>query len=161
MGWNFTFYLKKWQKKDKMDILKCLKISIRNLKHLCLWSFVLFGFFYPTWEISLIWRCHHCQWRAANFDLCSALMAIEQWGFFNMPNILWHKAFVYNSHLRDPVTLTPIADRLAVELSLPVFTTKICCSWDLNTQPSACCSCVHLWITHVHHLHVLLEVCHT
>ena len=30
----------------------------------------------------LIWRRHHCRWRAANFDLCSPLMVIEQWGFF-------------------------------------------------------------------------------
>ena len=30
---------------------------------------------------------------------------------------------VYNGHLRGPVTLTPIAQRYAVELSLPVFTT--------------------------------------
>ena len=27
---------------------------------------------------SLIWRHHHCQRRAANIDLCWALMAIEQ-----------------------------------------------------------------------------------
>ena len=29
----------------------------------------------------------------------------------------------FTGHLRGPVTLTPIAERLAVELSLPVFTT--------------------------------------
>ena len=34
------------------------------------------------------------------------------------------------------VTLTPIAERLAVELSLTVFTTKVCRGWDSNTQPS-------------------------
>ena len=60
-----------------------------------------------------------------NFDLCSALMhmAIEQWGFISVPHLLWHGASVYNGHLRGPMTLTPIAERLAVELSLPVFTT--------------------------------------
>ena len=26
-----------------------------------------------------------CRWRASNFGLYSALMAIEQWGFFNVP----------------------------------------------------------------------------
>ena len=36
------------------------------------------------------------------------------------------------------MTLTPIAERLAVELSLPVFTTKFCRGWDSNTQPFAC-----------------------
>ena len=40
---------------------------------------------------------------------------------------------VYNSHLREPLVLTPVAERLAVELSLPVLTTE-----DSNTQPSAC-----------------------
>ena len=29
---------------------------------------------------SLIWRRHQYRWRATNFDLYSALMAIEQWG---------------------------------------------------------------------------------
>ena len=28
---------------------------------------------------------------------------------------------VYNGHLRGPVTLTPIAERFAMELSLPVL----------------------------------------
>ena len=42
-------------------------------------------------------------------------------------------ASVYNGHLRGPVTLTLIAERLAVELSLPVFTTKVCPDWDSNT----------------------------
>ena len=36
------------------------------------------------------------------------------------------------------MTLTPIAERFAVDLSLPVFTTKVCRSWDSNTQPSSC-----------------------
>ena len=32
---------------------------------------------------------------------------------------------VYNGHLRRPVTITPNAERLAVELTLPVLTTRI------------------------------------
>ena len=44
------------------------------------------------------------RWRAANFDLCSALMAIEQWGFFSVPHLLWHGASVYNGHLRGTIT---------------------------------------------------------
>ena len=69
---------------------------------------------------SLIWRRHHCRWRAANFDLCSALMAIEQWGFFSVPHLLWQGVSVYNG---GPVTLAPIAERLAVEHPLPVLKT--------------------------------------
>ena len=50
-------------------------------------------------------------------------MAIEQWGFFCVSHLLSHGASIYNGHLRGPGTLTPIVERLAVELSLPVFAT--------------------------------------
>ena len=95
--------------------------------------------FVPVENFSLlIWRCHHCRWRGANFDLCSALMPIEQRGFFSVLHQLWHWASVYNGHLQWPVTPTPKAKRLTADLSLPVLTTKVCRGWDLNTQPSAC-----------------------
>ena len=64
--------------------------------------------------------------KSYTFGLFSALMAIEQWGFFSVPHLLWHKTSVYNGHLRGPVTLTPVAERLAVESSLPVLTTEVC-----------------------------------
>ena len=54
-----------------------------------------------------------------------------------MPHLTRHGTSAHKSHLRGPVTLAPIAERLAVELSLPVFTTKVCGGWDSNTQPSA------------------------
>ena len=38
-----------------------------------------------------------------------------------MPHILQHGPTVYNGHLREPVTLTPVAEHFAVELSLPVL----------------------------------------
>ena len=53
-------------------------------------------------------------------------MAIEQWGFFNVPHQLRHGPTLYDGHLRGPVTLTPVAEGLVVELSLPVFTTQVC-----------------------------------
>ena len=65
-------------------------------------------------------------------------MAIEQWGFISVLHLLLHVASVYNGHLRGPVTLTPIPERLAVELSVPIFTTWVWRGWDSNTQPSAC-----------------------
>ena len=81
---------------------------------LCVFFFVCLEFIVPFETFSLIWRRHHCRWRAANFDLlCSALMAIEQWGFFSVPHLLWHGASVYNCHLRGSVTHTPITERLA------------------------------------------------
>ena len=99
--------------------------------------FILFSFVWfvvPLENFSLIWRHHHCHRRAANFDLCSTLMANEQWWFFSVPHRLWRGASVYNGHLLGPVTLTPFA----VELLLPLFSTKVCRGWDSNTQPSAC-----------------------
>ena len=47
------------------------------------------------------------------FDLNSALMTIEQLGFFNVPHLLRHGSTVYSGHLRGPVT-----ESMAVELSL-------------------------------------------
>ena len=82
--------------------------------------FCLFVCFVPLENFSLIWRRHHGRWRAANFDLCSALMAIEQRVFFSVPpHLLWHEASVYNGQLRRPATPTPIAERLAAEVPLP------------------------------------------
>ena len=88
--------------------------------------FVCLDFIVPLEIISLILRLQYCRWWTANFDYCSALMIIKQWGFFNVPHPLRHGPTVFNNHLRGPVTLTPFAKRLAVELSLPVFTNKVC-----------------------------------
>ena len=65
-------------------------------------------------------------------------MAIEQLGFFSVPYLLSHGASVYNGHLQGPVALTPIAERLAVEMSQPVFMTKVFRGLDSKTQPSTC-----------------------
>ena len=45
---------------------------------------------------------HHYRWRAANSDICLALMAIEQWGFFSVSRLLWHGAFVTMVISEDP-----------------------------------------------------------
>ena len=60
-------------------------------------------------DVSLMWRSHHCLWSTVNFDLCSAFMAIEQWGFLYATHLLWHGSTLYNCHLRGPVTHTPVA----------------------------------------------------
>ena len=85
------------------------------------YRFFLLKFIVPLEKFSLIWRHHHCRWRAAYFDLCSALMVIEHWGFFNVPHPLRHGPTAYYGHLRGPVTRTHVAERLAVELSVPVL----------------------------------------
>ena len=59
--------------------------------------------------------------------------------FFSMPHLLWHRTSVYNDHIRGPVIVAHIAERLAVELSLTVLTTRACLSFrDSSTQLSAC-----------------------
>ena len=87
--------------------------GIKNLEHFVL--FVCSGIVGSLDNFSLMWRRHHYRQRAVNFDLCSALMAIEQWGFFSVPHLLWHRTSLYNGHLRGPVKLTSVAERLAVD----------------------------------------------
>ena len=53
-------------------------------------------------------------------------------------HLLWQGTSVYNGHLREPVTLTIVAGRLSVKLSLPVLTTWACRGRDSNTKPAAC-----------------------
>ena len=47
--------------------------------------------------------------------------------FNNSPSVT-----VYNFLLQGPVTLTPVTERLAVELLLPIFTIYVCRCWDSN-----------------------------
>ena len=72
------------------------------------------------WGISSYSRIFHSlplPVKGCKIDLCSALhWALEQWGFFSMPNLLLQGASVYNGHVRGPMTFTHIAERLAVEL---------------------------------------------
>ena len=55
-----------------------------NAKALCnsVCLFVCLGVYRPTREFFIIWRRHHYRWRIAHFDVYSALMAMEHWGFF-------------------------------------------------------------------------------
>ena len=49
-------------------------------------------------------------------------MAIDKWGFFSVPNVVWYRASVYNGHIGGSATITTIAERFEVELPLPVLT---------------------------------------
>ena len=63
--------------------------------------FCLFKLYLPTRELLLLRRRrHHYRWRAANFDIYSAQMVIEQWRFFSVPHLLRHGTSVYNGHLQ-------------------------------------------------------------
>ena len=105
-----------------------------TVSHTIIQKFVCLKFIFPIENVSLVWRRHYYRSRAANSDLCSALMVIAQWGFFSVPHLRWHVASVYYGHLRGPVTLAPKTERLAVELTISVFTTDVCSHWDSNTR---------------------------
>ena len=47
-------------------------------------GYVCLVFFHPTRELHPL-RRHHYRWMAANLDACSVLMAMKQWGVFNVP----------------------------------------------------------------------------
>ena len=82
-------------------------------------------FFVPLEKFPLIWKRHHYRWRTSKFDLCSALMVIEQWELLRVPHQLWYGASICNGHIGGTVrvTRTPVAERLTVELSLSDYTT--------------------------------------
>ena len=70
---------------------------------------------------------------------------------------MWHKASVYNGHFRGPVTLIPIAEHLAVELSLPVLRLRSVAA-RTHTQSSACKANAH---NHCRLLKHCMNVCDT
>ena len=56
----------------------------------------------------------------------------------------------FHGHLREPVIITPNAEPLVLELSLPVFNNYVCRSWDSNTQSYACgANCLAHFVTAV------------
>ena len=65
-----------------LEISLFVRSFVRLFVCVCLfvWLFVCLGFFVPLENFSLIWRHQHCRWSAANFDLGTALIAIEKWG---------------------------------------------------------------------------------
>ena len=80
--------------------------------------------------ISLRWRRHNYNEGLHILPYACELMAIEKRGFFKVftPTVL--RGIRFNGHIRGSVTITPDAERFAVELSLPVFTTKVYRGWD-------------------------------
>ena len=56
----------------------------------------------PLENFSLIQIRHHYRWMAAKIDLYSAHTAIEQWGFFSVPHLLWHGTSNFMVISKDP-----------------------------------------------------------
>ena len=79
---------------------------------------------------------------SCNFPiLCAHFLltcAWHSWSLNSEGSIACHTYCETGRRLRGPVTFTTIAERLAVELSLSVFTTLLWRGWESNTQPSAC-----------------------
>ena len=84
----------------------------------------LFGGFDLTWECFTHMDTSPYPLKGCKFWPI-AFIDIEQWRFFSVPHLLWQGPTVYNGHLRWPVTLTLVAERLAVQLLLTVLTTML------------------------------------
>ena len=89
--------------------------------------FVCLGFLRPIREFFTHMEAPPFPVKDFKFWPISAHMAIEQWGFFSVPQLLWHGASVYNDHLRGLHHLRELVtpEVLAVELSLPVLMTGL------------------------------------
>ena len=74
--------------------------------------------FVPLENFSLIWRHHYSLWKGCKFWPKLGIHGHWVVRDFNVPNLQWHGASVYDGHLWGPVTLTAVAERLAVRLSL-------------------------------------------
>lgn len=84
-------------------ILKCL--FVRSFVYLFVVCF-LFVFSSQLIIFLPIWRRHQYRLRTyvkANFNLCSALMYIEQWRFFIVPCLLWHWPILYINQIPSPL----------------------------------------------------------
>ena len=84
-----------------IDLVEVTSILFKKECRKCSFIFYLFislGVFLENFLF--IWKRHHDRWMAANFDLCSALMVIERWGFLSVPHLLWYGTYVYNGHLQ-------------------------------------------------------------
>ena len=67
-----------------MHMFYAVALLIWSIKHV----FCLFGVFRPIPEFLTFMETSHCWWRAANVDLRSARMSIEQLRFFSVPQLL-------------------------------------------------------------------------
>ena len=76
----------------------------RRAIDLILYVWFFWGIILPIREFSTHMESHHYRWKAINLDICSVILAIEQWGFFSVPNLLWHggiRLYIFNGHLRE------------------------------------------------------------
>ena len=89
--------------------------------------FDCFGFFHSNGDFTVTGKGLEIVY------LCSALMPIEGKGFFRVLHLLWHGSSVCMV-IHKSLTLTPVAEGLSVELSLPVLKTSVCRNWRVETS---------------------------
>ena len=104
---------------------------------LFVYLFVL-GFYRVTQEFFTHIETSPLPLKGSKFGICSASMAIEVWGFFNVPNLLWQRVSVNNGHLLGPVTLTPVEERLALYGGVTTCVYSVHLSWLGFEQPTVC-----------------------
>ena len=79
-----------------------------------------------VWSLSSHSKCFtHMEKPVKGCKFASMLGTHGHWAL-NVPYLLWHWPTLYNCHLWGPVTLTPVAERLEIELSKPIYTTRVC-----------------------------------
>ena len=72
-----------------------------------------------------------------HFDLYPAHIAIEQWGFFSVPHLLWHGTSIIMVIFEDPWH-SHLLPSILQWLSQPILPTSVCRGWVSNNHPSAC-----------------------
>ena len=107
-------------------------------------SIVCFVCLIFAWGFSSYLRNFHSYWDVTSAGEGLQILtcarhswAIEQSGLFSVPHLLWHGSSFYTGHLpktRDTRSHYCRGFNLAMELSLPVFTTEACRALDSNTN---------------------------
>jgi hypothetical protein len=80
----------------------------------------------------LIWRRHHCRWRAVNLGLCSAVRAFEQGWIFIVPHLLPETSCIELRDWRDlvmPNFFYYSAYLKIMSTEMPLFITKRDAFW--------------------------------
>jgi hypothetical protein len=87
-----------WPESSRGD-LKLKVPKIRLLLYTWIdWVIDCLLFYVPLKNFSLMWRRHHCQWRAIKISLC-----FEQGGIFIVSHLLWHRTSVFPVSSEGPL----------------------------------------------------------
>ena len=99
--------------------IQCTRVELSTSCYICLTRYFLseflfvcwFGVYRPTREFFTHMETSPCRWRTANY-------LWHTWPLSSEGSLTFHTCCDTGLLLRGPVTITPVAERLAVELSL-------------------------------------------